>query len=61
MSDTPRDGAALVTAADLEDYGLTPHDVRRPLAVEHAALDGSPCWSRRDLTVLFEPSGEGEQ
>jgi hypothetical protein len=62
MSDARKFGADLVTAADLEDYGLTPHDVRRrcPWAVEHTALDGSPCWLRSDLTVLLGADGEDQ-
>jgi hypothetical protein len=64
--DDPRDGGHLshldppeddiiLTAADLDAYGLTPGDMRSwPGATECDALDGSPCW--RDVAPGWRPA-----
>ena len=54
--------AEYLTATDLEPLGLSAVPVCQlaPWATEYAALDGSPCWSRDDLTALLGLEG-GEE
>jgi hypothetical protein len=62
-SGASKNGAEIVTPAELAEFGLSPRDVYRrcPWAIEYTGLYGGPCWLRGQLGgLLREPQGEDE-